>query len=426
MLRNWMVAAAFSLAAGVAHAQTQTEVVLQYPYPELFTETHKQIAAEFAKMRPEIKVTLRAPYESYEEGTQKILRESVTNQLPDVTFQGLNRVRVLVDKNIPAELDGYIAAEKDFDKQGFHQAMYDIGTASGKVYALPFAISLPIVYVNLDLVKQAGGDPNNLPTSWDGLIDLAKKIKALGPETNGITYAWDITGNWLWQAPVFSRGGSMLNADETRVAFDGPEGQFAMKQIARLVTEGGMPNLDQPSMRATFAAGKTGIHITSTSDLNKTTQMIAGKFALKTHTFPDVVTPNGRLPAGGNVVLITAKDKAKRDAAWEVVKFWTGPKGAAIMAETTGYMPPNKLANDVYLTDFYAKNPNNYTAVSQLALLTKWYAFPGDNGLKITDVIKDHLNSIVNGARAKEPEAVLADMTKDVQKLLPKSVGAAR
>ena len=33
---------------------------------------------------------------------------------------------------------------------------------------------------------------------------------------------------------------------------------------ARLVTEGGMPNLDQPSMRATFAAGKTGIHITST------------------------------------------------------------------------------------------------------------------------------------------------------------------
>ncbi|ABE40377.1 extracellular solute-binding protein, family 1 [Rhodopseudomonas palustris BisB5] len=426
MLRNWMVAAAFSLAAGVAHAQTQTEVVLQYPYPELFTETHKQIAAEFAKVRPEIKVTLRAPYESYEEGTQKILRESVTNQLPDVTFQGLNRVRVLVDKNIPAELDGYIAAEKDFDKQGFHQAMYDIGTASGKVYALPFAISLPIVYVNLDLVKQAGGDPSNLPTSWDGLIDLAKKIKALGPETNGITYAWDITGNWLWQAPVFSRGGSMLNADETKVAFDGPEGQFAMKQIARLVTEGGMPNLDQPSMRATFAAGKTGIHITSTSDLNKTTQMIAGKFALKTHTFPDVLKPNGRLPAGGNVVLITAKDKAKRDAAWEVVKFWTGPKGAAIMAETTGYMPPNKLANDVYLKDFYAKNPNNYTAVSQLALLTKWYAFPGDNGLKITDVIKDHLNSIVNGARAKEPEAVLADMTKDVQKLLPKSVGAAR
>ena len=426
MMKRWIAAAALSLVAGFAHAQQQTEVVLQYPYPELFTETHKRIAEEFAKVHPEIKVTFRAPYESYEEATQKVLREAVTNQLPDVTFQGLNRIRVLVDKTIPAPLDGYIAAEKDFDKQGFHQAMYDIGTASGKVYALPFAISLPIVYVNLDLVKQAGGDVNNLPTTWDGLLDLAKKVKALGPDTNGITYAWDITGNWLWQAPVFARGGSMLNADETKVAFDGPEGQFAMRTIARLVTEGGMPNLDQPSMRATFAAGKTGIHITSTSDLKKTTDMIGGKFALKTIAFPDVVKPNGRLPAGGNVVLITAKDKAKRDAAWEVVKFWTGPKGAAIMAETTGYMPPNKVANDVYLKDFYANNPNNYTAVSQLALLTKWYAFPGDNGLKITDVIKDHLNSIVSGARAKEPDAVLADMTRDVQNLLPKTVGAAK
>ena len=153
-----MTVAALAVLAGVAgaHAQNQTEVVIQYPYPELFTETHKKIAEEFAKVRPDIKVTMRAPYESYEDGTQRVLREAVTSQMPDVSFQGLNRIRVLVDKNIPAPLDGYIAAEKDFDKQGFHQAMFDIGTSSGKVYALPFAISLPIVYVNLDLAKKAG------------------------------------------------------------------------------------------------------------------------------------------------------------------------------------------------------------------------------------------------------------------------------
>ncbi|MGX9429813.1 MULTISPECIES: ABC transporter substrate-binding protein [Bradyrhizobium] len=426
MLKSWIAGAVLSLAASASLAQTQTEIVLQYPYPELFTETHKRIAEEFAKERPDIKITLRAPYESYEDATQKVLREAVTNQMPDVTFQGLNRIRVLVDKNIPAQLDDYIVAEKDFDRKGFHQAMFDIGTASGKIYALPFAISLPIVYVNLDLLKQAGGDPNNLPKTWDELIAQAKKIKALGPDINGVTYVWDITGNWLWQAPVFARGGSMLNTDETKVAFDGPEGQFAIRMLARLVNEGGMPNLDQPAMRAAFAAGKTGFHITSTSDLNKVTQMIGGKFELKTHTFPDVASPNGRLPAGGNVVMILSKDKAKRDAAWEVVKFWAGPKGAAIMAETTGYMPANKVANEVYLKDFYSKNPNNYTAVSQMALLTKWYAFPGDNGLKITDVIKDHMNSIISGARSKEADAVLSEMTADVQKLLPKTSGAAR
>ena len=420
MLKNLLASVAIAgvMAAGAAHAAT--EIVVQYPYGELFNETHKQIAAEFAKKNPDVKVTFRTAYDSYEEGTQKILREAVTNQLPDVTFQGLNRVRILVDRDIAVPMDDFIKAEKDFEKEGFHQAMFDIGTQNGKVYALPFAISLPITYWNLDLVKQAGGDPANLPTSWDGVIALAKKIDALGPDINGITYVWDITGNWLWQAPVFAQGGTMLNADESKVAFDGPEGQFAMKTLARFVTEANMPNLSQADARATFAAGKTGVHITSTSDLAKTTGMIGGKFELKTHVFPDVKPGSGRLPAGGNVAMIVSTDKAKQKAAWQFIKFATGPLGASIMAKTTGYMPPNKVANDVYLKDFYVQNPNNYTAMKQLPILTKWYAFPGENGLKITDVIKDHMNSIVTRSRSGEPEKVLEDMTRDVQKLLPK------
>ena len=420
MLKNLLASVAIAgvMAAGAANAAT--EIVVQYPYGELFNETHKQIAAEFAKKNPDVKVTFRTAYDSYEEGTQKILREAVTNQLPDVTFQGLNRVRILVDRDIAVPMDDFIKAEKDFEKEGFHQAMFDIGTQNGKVYALPFAISLPITYWNLDLVKQAGGDPANLPTSWDGVIALAKKIDALGPDINGITYVWDITGNWLWQAPVFAQGGTMLNADESKVAFDGPEGQFAMKTLARFVTEANMPNLSQADARATFAAGKTGVHITSTSDLAKTTGMIGGKFELKTHVFPDVKPGSGRLPAGGNVAMIVSTDKAKQKAAWQFIKFATGPLGASIMAKTTGYMPPNKVANDVYLKDFYVQNPNNYTAVKQLPILTKWYAFPGENGLKITDVIKDHMNSIVTRSRANEPQKVLDDMTRDVQKLLPK------
>ena len=420
MLKNLLASVAIAGVMAAGAAQAATEIVVQYPYGELFNETHKQIAAEFAKKNPDVKVTFRTAYDSYEEGTQKILREAVTNQLPDVTFQGLNRVRILVDRDIAVPMDDFIKAEKDFEKEGFHQAMFDIGTQNGKVYALPFAISLPITYWNLDLVKQAGGDPANLPTSWDGVIALAKKIDALGPDINGITYVWDITGNWLWQAPVFAQGGTMLNADESKVAFDGPEGQFAMKTLARFVTEANMPNLSQADARATFAAGKTGVHITSTSDLAKTTGMIGGKFELKTHVFPDVKPGSGRLPAGGNVAMIVSTDKSKQKAAWEFIKFATGPLGASIMAKTTGYMPPNKVANDVYLKDFYVQNPNNYTAVKQLPILTKWYAFPGENGLKITDVIKDHMNSIVTRSRSGEPEKVLEDMTRDVQKLLPK------
>lgn len=413
------IALSFALAAAATHA-APTEIVVQYPYAELFDETHKQIAAEFAKLRPDIKVSFRAPYDSYEEGTQKVLREAITRQTPDVTFQGLNRVRILVDRKIAVPLDGFIKAEKNFAVQGFHQAMFDIGTTNGKVYALPFAISLPIVYYNTDLVKRAGGDPEKLPTNWNDLLALSAKVRGLGGDLNGVTMAWDITGNWLWQAPVFSQGGSMLSADEKKVAFDGPAGQYAIDLYARLVQEGRMPNLSQADSRAAFAAGKTGVHITSTSDLAKVTSMVGGKFAIKTGPFPDVREGTGRLPAGGNLGVIVTQDAKKRDAAWEVLKFWTGPIGASIVARTTGYMPPNKVANEIYLKDFYVQNPNNYTAVRQLPLLTSWYAFPGENGLKITDVIKDHLQTVVSGKRAPEARAVLTDMSRDVQQLLPR------
>ncbi len=418
-LLHTALAATFAGVSALAIAQTQVEITVQYPYPELFEETHKQLTAEFAKVRPDIRLNYRAPYTSYEEGTQKVLREAITKQMPDVTFQGLNRVRVLVDRGIAVPFDDFIKAEKDFSEQGFHKAMFDIGTMNGKIYALPFAISLPISYYNLDLVRKAGGDPANLPRSWDEVVSLAKKIDALGSDVNGVTYAWDITGNWLWQAPVFSQGGTMLDGQETKVAFGGPAGEFAVDTLANLVREGRMPNLSQADMRSAFAAGKTGIHFTSTSDLTKITGMIDGKFPLKTHVFPSVKA-DGRLPAGGNVAMIVATTPEKQKASWEFVKFATGPLGAAIMAKTTGYMPPNKVANEVHMKDFYKENPNHYTAVLQLPYLTGWYAFPGENGLKITDVIKDHLQSIVSGQRAAEPRKVLGEMTQDVQKLLPR------
>ena len=44
----------------------------------------------------------------------------------------------------------------------------------------------------------------------------------------------------------------------------------------------------------------------------------------------------------------------------------------------------------------------------------------GENGLKITDVIKDRLQSVMDGKLADEPERVLADMAADVNALLPK------
>ena len=420
-MKRMMRVAAAVLGLGIAAAQAETQVVLQYPYPDLFNLTHKQIEEAFAKSNPGIKVTFRAPYQDYEDATQRVLREAVTGTVPDITFQGLNRVRVIADKGIAVPLDKFIAAERDFEAAGFHKAMFDAGRVNGNVHGLPFAISLPIVYYNLDLVKRAGGNPDQLPTTWDGVIALAKKIDGLTPDIHGIVVEWSITGNWLWQAMVFANGGTMMNEPETRVAFDGEAGKAAIRTLARLATEAKAPNLSGIDMRTAFAAGKAGILVTTTAYLNALNRQIDSKFTLKTHTFPGLTEGVSRLPAGGNVAIITARTPEKQKAAWEVLKFWTGPEGATVMVKTTGYMAPNNRVANFDLKDFYAENPNQYTAVRLLPYLTGWYAFPGSNGLKITDVLKDHLQSIMDGTRANESEKVLSNMASDVQALLPKT-----
>ena len=147
-----------------------------------------------------------------------------------------------------------------------------------------------------------------------------------------------------------------------------------------------------------------------------------GDFVLKTGPFPGLgETPKG-LPAGGNAAMLTSTsdDPAVQEAAWTFLKYITSGDGAAEVAKTTGYMPPNKAANEIILADFYEQNPNKQTAVDQLPLLRDWLADPGDNGLAITQVIYDGIERIVTGD-ATDMKELQQEMVEEVNDLLPNS-----
>ncbi len=145
-----------------------------------------------------------------------------------------------------------------------------------------------------------------------------------------------------------------------------------------------------------------------------------GDFELKTNDFPGMGTPPGGLPAGVNAALLvsTSKDPERLNAAWQFLKFITSGVGAAAVAETTGYMPPNKAANEIILADFYKQNPNKETAVRQLPLLREWQAYPGDKGLAVTQVIYDGIEGIVVGDESNMGE-LQKSLVEEVSELLP-------
>jgi multiple sugar transport system substrate-binding protein len=412
-------AAGLALGAGQAMAQAKTTINVQYPLGFIFDKVFAELRTEFEKQNPDIAVNYLPAYKEYEDAAQTALRQAITHQLPDVSMQAINLQRLFVDRKIAVDLTPFIAKEKDWKGQGFSDSMMALSTYDKKPYSLAFAVSTPIIYFNEDLVTRAGGDPNAFPKTWDGIMALSKKISALGNDNIGLFYSWAITGNWMFQALVYSYGGSLMSPDEKQITFNEVPGQNAIDLLGRMVREGGMPDLTPEASRAAFFAGKLGIWTESTSLLRVADDGVAGKFKWRTASFP-VPGPNAKLPTGGNAAMMFATDAAKQQAAWKFMKFITGPIGGTVMVKGTGYMPPNSLpaTDPALLKSYYETKPNYLTSLNQAPYMTAWYAFPGENNLKIIQVIMERLQTAVD--KSAEPRAALAGMTADVQKLLPK------
>lgn len=414
-MKNTLTAMVVALSASAAYAEDKVTIEFAYPYSHLFDVTYEAMMPAFKEAHPNIEVKFRATYESYEDGTNTVLREAISGTLPDVTMQGLNRQAPLVEKGIAQSLEPFISAEADFEKDGYHQAMLSLSTFDDTVYGLPFSISLPVGYYNLDILKEGG--ITELPQTWDDVIAACKTMKANGIE-NPIFWGWNITGNWFVQALLWSQGSAIVK--DGRVTMDSPEALIALEQMQEIFSECEMQNLEWKAALASFSAGEIGMMFWSTSALGAV-ERSQGDFELVTGPFPGLDGKPIGLPAGGNAAMLTSTsdDPKVREAAWTWLKYITSGDGAAEVAKTTGYMPPNKAANEIILADFYEQNPNKQTAVDQLPLLRDWLAYPGDNGLAITQVIYDGIERIVTG-EATDMKELQEELVEEIADLLPK------
>ncbi|UCI28865.1 ABC transporter substrate-binding protein [Mesorhizobium sp. B2-8-5] len=409
--------AAVSLASALP-AYADTTLTVHYPMPGFFKNVMDTISKKFMEENPDIKIQFASPSATYEEGIQTILRQAGTDEMPDITFIGLNRLRMLNERDVAVDLGPLVKKDGNMAEQGFSDTILKLAQVNGKQIGLAFATSNPIMYYNADLMKAAGGDPDNPPKTWDEVIALGGKIKALGNGVDGIDFRWQ-GDDWMFSALLFGAGGKMLNGDESKVAFNSPEGEKAVELIERMVKEGGMPVFTKPAGEQAFAAGKVGFEFQTTGALVNTIKNVGDKFTLRTAKIPLIDPVNGRLPTGGNAVVILTKDTAKQEAAWKFAKFAAGPYGASVVVPGTGYVPNNELAakSPDYLGDFYKKNPLFQAGLSQMPLMVPWYAFPGTNGVKVTQTIVDNLSRIVD--QSATPKEALADAASDVEGMLP-------
>lgn len=131
----------------------------------------------------------------------------------------------------------------------------------GTTYALPFIASARALFVNDDLLSQAGVEA---PSNWDELLDAATKVSGLG---NGIAgYGMPLGSEeaqaeaavWLW-------GGGGSFGDESTITIDTPENLAGAEQIKKMIDAGATQSDPGSTQRSPlmdiFIQGKIGMQV---------------------------------------------------------------------------------------------------------------------------------------------------------------------
>lgn len=402
-----------ALVVGCGH-DGGVEITLAHTYGSIFGPIHEAIIAEFTKTHPDVRIRVEAPYPDYEDLVQRTRLGLAQGSAPTISFQGINQIRQFVDEGHASDLTPFTVDDPRWAPgSGYYPQMMGLGRWHGRQYAIPFAVSTPIVYYNADLLRGAGVDIERLPGTWPEIVRVAAAVQQHDPTATGLFYDYLITGNWGFQALVYAEGGSMMSPDETRVAFNDEAGRRAARLLRGFVDAGVMKDWNRRQAEQSFIAGKVGFYISSTSWL-KTVEDKA-RFELRTMTFPAGSTGIRAVPTGGNAALVIARDAAQARAAYEYAMFAAGPVGTAIMVRGSGYMPMHE-GGAAALKTFYSDHPNFRTSVDQIPFIVGWYAFPGRNQLKVIDTVRDALQSIVAGRTG--PENALDRAAADVLPLV--------
>jgi len=389
-----------------------------------FTKFHQPLADEFMKNNPDIKINFLAPAPGYNDGQQQVLRAAVTGNLPDVYFSGYNLTAELVHTLAPrkqiTDLAPFIEKEggQAFLDKNYSPKMSALGMVDGKQYGLPVNASSPIIYVNAELVRKAGGDPDNMPKTFDGLIQLANKIHAQDAKVSGMGYDINLwPDDWLWQALITNQGGKLVDETTKTVGFDNEIGLNALKLARRFVTEGGQNLLDWDQSRQQFGAGLTGFIFSTPAHVQTIEALVGDRFKLVTSTFPLDNPEKGGVPTGGNSAVMLTQDKEKQDAAWKYMKWVTGPEAQNVIVRITGYLPTNKLATGPeFLAPYYAEHPNVKTASLQAERSLPWAGYPGGDSVRIWRTQRDIIGTVMRGEVT--PEAGLKQIVEQTNALM--------
>lgn len=186
--------------------------------------------------------------------------------LPDVLSVPFTEPQGLIARKQIADLSDVLKSSKLIDQLN-PTVLAVAQDSSGHTYGVPAsAYSVGLIY-NRDLFTKAGLDPDKPPTTWDEVRADAKQITEKTGEAGYAQLTTKGQGGWMFTAQTYAFGGSVENADGTKVTFDGTPSKDALTALQQMRwTDGSMPSttlIDLDAMAQQFAAGKIGMFMSA-------------------------------------------------------------------------------------------------------------------------------------------------------------------
>ena len=189
----------------------------------------------------------------------------------------------------------------------------DAITYNGQILAALYDFDVYALYYRADLFQQKG---IAVPTNWDELMTAATQL------AEGDKYLYEFDPDTFHGSQwIYENGGTLLNADNTKAAFNSPEGVQAIEFYKSLLDTG--VAIDWSADQGERIQGVKDGRIGMFSDgpyymgiLKSAAPEMSGQWAVATH--PYSTGPSSYL--GGTGLVIPANSQNK-DAAWRFIEF---------------------------------------------------------------------------------------------------------
>jgi sn-glycerol 3-phosphate transport system substrate-binding protein len=221
---------------------------------------------------------------------------------------------------------------------------------SGVQWAMPFAVSNPILYYNQLAFTKAGLNPDKPPATLPEMISDAKILQKAGFGTALKLDSWHLE-TWLASAnQPYVNNSNGRKGRASKAAFNTATGRKVFTLLDSLV-HSGMATTNSSSGPSAYdnllgvGNGKYAMTIDSSADLGTIQSLLnGGKYPnvkLGVGAFPvlSASTKGGIEPGGSALYIMKKSSPAKQAAAWQYIAFLDNTQSQATWSAGTGYIP---------------------------------------------------------------------------------------